>query len=381
MKEIKLGVFGADRRGSISLLAHQPQNGVRVTAACSLSPEKLGAYKERCGEDILITTDYRDVLAQEDIDGVFVCTPDYLHVEHATAALRAGKHVFLEKPMAITIEHCDLIIRTARETGRKLYVGHNMRFFPVMQKMRHLIDSGRIGRVEAIWCRHFISYGGDAYFKDWHSERKYTTGLLLQKGAHDIDIIHWLAGGYTQRVVGMGKLSVYNEVEDRRSGLSEVVTFNRDNWPPLRQSGLSPVIDVEDHSMVMMQLNNGVQASYQQCHYTPDDFRNYTIIGTEGRIENYGDYSSPEKWATVHLWNQRNGYNEHGHEVFRIPSVDGDHGGADPLMVDDFVSFLRTGRAQGATPVDARMSVATGVLATESLRMGNLPRDVPPLET
>lgn len=378
MKEIKLGVLGADRRGSIALLAHQPENGVRVTAACSLHPANLGAYQEQCGADTLITKDYREVLARPEIDGVFVCTPDYLHAEHAIAALEAGKHVFLEKPMAITIEDCDLIIRTAKETGQKLYVGHNMRFFPVLRKMRELIASGRIGRVEAIWCRHFISYGGDAYFKDWHSERKHTTGLLLQKGAHDIDIIHWLAGGHTRRVVGMGKLSVYNEVRDRRVGGSEVVVFNQDNWPPLSQTGLSPVIDVEDHSMMMMQLDNGVQASYQQCHYTPDDCRNYTVIGTEGRIENYGDHSSPEKWATVHLWNQRNGYNEQGHEVFRVPPAAGDHGGADPLMINDFIAFLRTGQTQGATPLDARMSVAAGVLATESLRDGNRPRDIPP---
>jgi len=378
MKEIQLGVLGADRRGKISLLAHQPENGVRITAACSLTPEKLGFYKEKCGDDVLITSDYREVLARPEIDGIFVCTPDYLHVEHALAALRAGKHVFLEKPMAITIADCDLIMRTAEETGKRLYVGHNMRFFPVMQKMHSLIAEGRIGRVEAVWCRHFISYGGDAYFKDWHSERQYTTGLLLQKGAHDIDIIHWLAGGHTQRVVGMGKLSVYDKINDRRKA-DDVpsVEFVSENWPPMSQKGLSPVIDVEDHSMLLMQLDNGVQASYQQCHYTPDGCRNYTIIGTEGRIENYGDASTQEKWATVHLWNQRTGYSEQGHEVFRIPPIPGTHGGADPLLINDFLSYIRTGQSQGASSLDARMAVAAGCLATESLREGNIPKDVP----
>ena len=378
MKEIRLGVLGADRRGTISLLAHQPEKNVRVVAACSLTPEKLGLYRDQCGPDVFITADYREVMARADVDAVMVCTPDYLHAEHAIAALSAGKDVFLEKPMAITIEDCDAIIATARKENRKLYVGHNMRFFPVMQKMKSLVDEGRIGEVQAIWCRHFVSYGGDAYFKDWHSERRYTTGLLLQKGAHDIDIIHWLGGGHTSRVVGMGKLSVYNQVTSRRHP-EEVssVDFDGANWPPLSQTGLSPVINVEDLSMMLMELDNGVQASYQQCHYTPDDCRNYTVIGTEGRIENYGDASTPEKWATVHLWNQRNGYNEQGHEVFRIAPIEGEHGGADPLMIEDFLSFLRNGRAQGAASWDARMSVAAGVLATESLREGNTPKDVP----
>lgn len=281
--------------------------------------------------------------------------------------------------MAITIGDCDAILAAAGRGTAKIYVGHNMRFFPVMRKMRELIAAGRIGRVEAVWCRHFISYGGDAYFKDWHSERRNTTGLLLQKGAHDIDIIHYLAGAHTCRVVGMGKLSVYNEVTDRRAGESERVTFNRENWPPLSQKGLSPVIDVEDHSMLLLQLANGVQASYQQCHYTPDDCRNYTVIGTEGRLENFGDHSSADRLATVHLWNRRMGYQEQGNEVFRIPSIEGSHGGADPLMLDDFVVFLRGGTPEGASVLDARMAVAAGCLGTESLRNGSVPLDVPPV--
>ncbi|HRJ71725.1 MAG TPA: Gfo/Idh/MocA family oxidoreductase [Terrimicrobiaceae bacterium] len=378
-KMIRFAVLGAHGRGRIALHVHRPGDGLAVVAVCATRTDGLEEFRERCGDGLILTTDYREILGNPDIDAVFVCTPDHLHAEHAIAALNAGKHVFLEKPMAITIGDCDAILAAADRGTAKIYVGHNMRFFPVMRKMRELIDAGRIGRVEAVWCRHFISYGGDAYFKDWHSERRHTTGLLLQKGAHDIDIIHYLAGAHTRRVVGMGKLSVYNEVADRRTGESERVTFNRENWPPLSQKGLSPVIDVEDHSMLLLELANGVQASYQQCHYTPDDCRNYTVIGTEGRLENYGDHSSSDRLATVHLWNRRMGYQEQGNEVFRIPSIEGSHGGADPLMLDDFVVFLRGGKPAGASVLDARMAVAAGCLGTESLRNGSVPREVPPV--
>ena len=375
--DINFAVLGPHGRGRIALLLHRPEEGLRVVGVCATHLSNLDVYRDKCGSDLIQVTDYREILVNPDVDAVLVCTPDNLHAEHAVAALEAGKHVFLEKPMAISIEECDAIIAAAERSGSKLYVGHNMRFFPVMQKMRELIDAGRIGRVEAIWCRHFISYGGDAYFKDWYSERKNTTSLLLQKGAHDIDIIHYLAGGYTRRVVGMGKLSVYNEVTSRR-GVDEVsdVTFNRNNWPPHRQTGLSPVIDVEDHSMLLMQLDNGVQASYQQCHYTPDDCRNYTIIGTEGRIENYGDHSTDEKLASVHLWNSRRGYSQQGNEVFEIPNIEGSHGGADPFLLEDFVSFLRGGTPVGASVRDARMAVATGCLGAASLRNGSVPMEV-----
>src|SRR5690606_7938448 len=141
--------------------------------------------------------------------------------------------------------------------------------------------------------------------------------------------------------------------------------------------GYSPCIDVEDHSMIMMELESGVQCSYQQCHYTPDDQRNYTIIGTKGRIENYGDFSTRERWATVHLWNRRTGYSEMGHEVFRIPHRAGSHGGSDPRMVDDFLHMLRDEPTSGATLMDARMSIAAGVMGTESLREGSVPKYIP----
>ena len=377
LHDINFAVLGAHGRGRIAFHVHRPDEGLRLVAACATHLENLDHYKERCGPGFWLTTDYRKILADPAIHAVFVCTPDHLHAEHAIAALRAGKHVFLEKPMAISIAECDAIVAAAEGSSGKLYVGHNMRFFPVIRKMKELIDEGRIGRVEAVWCRHFISYGGDAYFKDWHSERKNVTSLLLQKGAHDIDIIHHLAGGHTRRVVGMGKLSVYNEVKDRRQAHEPGdATFNRDNWPPLSQKGLSPVIDVEDHSMILMQLDNGVQASYLQCHYTPDDVRNYTVIGTEGRIENYGSHSTEEKLAAVHLFNSRRGYAESGDEVFPIPYVEGSHGGADPQLLEDFVKFLRGEPSKGATVRDARLAVATGCQGAVSLRSGSRALDV-----
>jgi predicted dehydrogenase len=362
-------------------MAHRPEEGFHLVAACGERIDNLDIYRETCGEDLYFTTDYRKIVSDPNINAIFICTPDYLHVEHAVAALEAGKHIFLEKPIAITIEDCDRILEASRKSGAKLYPGHNMRFFPVMQKMHELIQLGRIGKVEAVWCRHFISYGGDAYFKDWHSERKNTTGLLLQKGAHDIDIIHWLSGAYSNMVVGMGKLGVYCDVTDRRAE-SDIpdVTFNQENWPPLAQSKLSPRIDVEDHSMLMLQLENGVQASYLQCHYTPDDQRNYTIIGTEGRIENFGDHSTPEHSAEVRLWNRRTGYSERGHETFSIPPLEGTHGGSDPLMIDDFLRLLAGEPVTGATPLDARMSVAVGCQGTASLRSGSIPMPIPAMK-
>jgi len=377
MKELRIGVIGVGGRGGLAGLAHDPDNAVRVVAGCDIRPAALERFIEQYGPDVSVTDDYRALLARDDIDAVFVTTPDPWHEPHAVAALEAGKHVYLEKPMAVTIEGCDRILATARRTGRRLYVGHNMRHFAVIRKMKELIDAGTIGRVQTAWCRHFVSYGGDAYYKDWHADRRNTTGLLLQKGAHDIDVLHWLCGGYTRRVTAMGDLMVYGQITDRHDpSACGCAAFSVEHWPPLTQTQLNPVADVEDVSMVLMRLDNGVLASYAQCHFTPDAWRNYTVIGTEGRLENFNDSGQ----CLVRVWNRRHDcYVAEGDQVFDASGGMGGHGGSDPNIVAEFVRFAREGGRTDTSPVAARYAVAAGVKATESLRNGSTPQDVPPL--
>jgi len=243
--------------------------------------------------------------------------------------------------------------------------------------MREIISRGEIGEVKAVWCRHFVGNGGDYYFKDWHADRAHSNGLLLQKGAHDLDVIHWLAGSYTRDVVAMGALSVYGGLTDRRDRSGELQSswFSMDNWPPLAQTGLNPVVDVEDQSMVLMRLESGVLASYEQCHFTPDYWRNYTVIGTQGRLENFGDSDG----GVVRVWNRRTGFDPNGDLSYPILGDADGHGDADELTVQEFVRFVRFGDATDTSPLGARQAVATAVAATASLRAGSTPRSVQPV--
>lgn len=377
MHDLRIGVLGAGGRGGLARRAHEPDAGSRVVACCDLQDPILARMREWYGDDVYLTKSADDLLDQE-LDAVLICTPDYLHEEHAMMAIARKIPVYLEKPMAITIAGCDRILAAAKTTGCKLFVGHNMRYMTIFRKMKQLVDEGRIGEPRGVWCRHFISYGGDAYFRDWHSEREKTTGMLLQKGAHDIDVMHWLTGSNTLRVSAFGNLSVYDRCQRREETEPGRPGFRKEHWPPLAQTGFSPKMDIEDQTTVIMQMENGVLGSYLQCHYTPDSCRNYTVIGTEGRIENVGD--SPD--SPIFLWNKRtDSYRMVGDEVhYGDPVVGGSHGGADPLIVDEFLRYVRGEIDQTtATPMAARMSVATGCQATASLRNGGQPYDVPPL--
>jgi predicted dehydrogenase len=310
------------------------------------------------------------------LDAAIVTTPDHTHEAIAVALLEAGVAVYLEKPLAISLDGADRVLTTAAETGTPLYVGHNFRHSGVVRTMRSIIERGEIGEVKAVWVRHFVGNGGDYYFKDWHADRSKTGTLLLQKASHDIDIVHHLASGYTRRVVGMGDLMVYGDITDRRDRRGEVMPdwFSLDNWPPASQTGLNPVVDVEDVSMMLMTLDNGVMASYQQCHFTPDYWRNYTVIGTEGRLENIGDTAG----GVVRVWNRRHEWQEAGDLEYPIEGVVSGHDDADLLTMTEFFDHL-DGSPTLVSPLAAREAVAAGSLAAASLREGSRPIDVPSL--
>ena len=384
MKELRLALIGCTGRGMLADYAHDPENSVRIVAGADKYPDAIDLFKARYREKFdfepACYPDYREMIEKERPDGVFITSPDFLHEEQAVFALEHQVAVYLEKPIAISIAGADRILEAAYQNRTPLMLGHNMRYMSHIMKMKELVDAGAVGEVKAVWCRHFVSYGGDAYFRDWHAMEKYCNSLLLQKGAHDIDVIHWLAGGYTERVHGMGNLSVYDKLPRRAEDNLRFVgrktaAWDSSHYPATKQKDFYPWIEVNDLNMINMQLDNGVLACYLQCHYTPDGWRNYTVIGTEGRLENFGSWR-------LHLWNHRaDKYIEVPDVVYNIPQPKNmaTHSGADPKIVKSFVDALRGVYDVHSTPQAARNSVAAGCQGADSIRQNGMPLDVPPL--
>ena len=127
--------------------------------------------------------------------------------------------------------------------------------------------------------------------------------------------------------------------------------------------------------MLHMTLDNGVYASYQQCHFTPDYWRNYTVIGDEGRIENMGDNAGDQ----IYLWNSRHSGAARPDQVEVIARADGGHGGADPRLINEFLEFARNGGRTDVSVIAAREAVATGVYGALSIRSGGQMLEVPPV--
>ena len=375
-RPVRVGVVGFGLRASLARAVVDSGLG-EVTAVLDPSERGRSDARSALGADLPIA-ESRVALLASGVEAIMVLSPDDTHHDVAVAALRAGVPVFCEKPLATTIAHCDDVLATAYQTRTRLYVGHNMRHMPVVRQLRDVIASGRIGAVRSVWCRHFVGHGGDFYFRDWHADRRRSTGLLLQKGAHDLDVIHWLAGGYTRRTSAMGKLAVYGSIEARREPGEARMTdwYDPTGWPPAALTGLNPTVDVEDLSMMLMELDNGVLASYQQCHFTPDYWRSYTVLGDAGRVENFGDGPG----GRIAVWDRRQESWSRPDTELAITGVPEGHGGADAVMIAEFLRFVRTGEPTETSPIAAREAVAAGVTATESLRGDGSALPVPDLD-
>ncbi|WNQ13363.1 Gfo/Idh/MocA family oxidoreductase [Paenibacillus aurantius] len=368
MEQVRLGVIGLGWRSGVTKYWHQPDGRSLVVAGCDLSADNREKYRQRINPDLWVTSDYRELLARPDVDAVIVLTPDYCHEEHTIAALQAGKHVYSEKPLAITTAGCDRILEAWQASGKHFMIGFNMRYMSMYRTMKEIIDAGEIGEVKAVWVRHFVGLGGDYYYHSWHGSSRNTTSLLLQKGSHDLDIIHWLAGSYTRKVSAFGSLDYFggDKPDDLTcSACPDNTTCPEARFGVLQRCAFRKEIDVEDNSMVMMEMDNGVKASYLQCHFTPDYQRNYTVIGTKGRLEN----SEPEGKVYVHT-RQSASWRSLSDQTYAIKQEEGSHNGADPRICKEFIDLVLYGKEPVASPLDGRMSVAVGCAAAESMRTG-----------
>jgi len=145
-------------------------------------------------------------------DAIFICTLDQFHEKEVLPALDLGYHIFLEKPMTTTEEGCRKIVAQAENSGKILAVGHVLRYAPLFQKVKEILNSGMIGEVVNIKHSENMAtwvYAHSFVRGNWENSKK-TSSLLLQKGVHDFDLIYWFAGTLPARVSMFAKPSNLN---------------------------------------------------------------------------------------------------------------------------------------------------------------------------
>ena len=155
--QVQLAVIGAGGMGMADVDTAMEVPGIRMVAACDLYDGRLEAAREKHGQDLFITRDYREVLARDDVDAVIIGTPDHWHGRISTDALRAGKAVYCEKPMVHAIGEGYEVIQAQKESGKTFQVGSQGMSSLGNEKAKELFEDGAIGELnyaEGFWARN-----------------------------------------------------------------------------------------------------------------------------------------------------------------------------------------------------------------------------------
>lgn len=192
------------------------QGRCKVVALIDIYEDKAQQLKDKFQLDCEIVKDYHDVLDRDDLHLVSICTPPYTHAQIAVDMLHAGKHVLVEKPMASSLEECDRMLEAAEQSNRILSVVGQNRFRDPIMKLKHTLDSGKVGKVvhaqvDSFWWR------GHCYYDLWWrgTWEKEGGGCTLNHAVHHIDMLQWMMGMPDKIQAVMSNTSHDNaEVED-----------------------------------------------------------------------------------------------------------------------------------------------------------------------
>lgn len=220
MRNLKFGIIGCGLISNWHADAVLQIEGAELAAATDVSEKSRNAFSQKYNVEVY---DSVEKLLASDIDVVSICTPSGLHAPLAIQAANAGKHVIVEKPMAITLQQADEIIEAAEKNNVKVSVISQMRFTPAVQKLKKAIDDNLLGRLVS----------GDMYMKFLRTQEYYDKGgwrgtwkmdgggALMNQGIHGVDLLGYVMGP-VKRIHGFARTLVRNiEVEDTASAILE----------------------------------------------------------------------------------------------------------------------------------------------------------------
>jgi predicted dehydrogenase len=319
-----IGIIGGGRIASghaQAVLANRPALALRAIA--SRAPDRAAELTAKFGGEAM--TDWRRLLERADVGAVIIGLPNDEHAEAAIAAAKAGKHVLLEKPMALTLDECDAMIEAARAARVKLFVGHTQHFFAMNVVAHKILASGELGRVVTFtdtWYKPF----GLSFRRPWFLDRSKGGGMWMMNGSHMIDRMIWLAG-------------------------SKVVAVKAWIGNPLLGQ------QADDAAIAMLQHESGLCSTLVHGGYRVGDERWIgEALCTNGMLKLSTFAPNPGVWVAR---------DDAGYQP--VPYEDRDSMAAE---VEAFAACIRDGGPEPVTPEHARHVMQVLLAAEESARRG-----------
>jgi inositol 2-dehydrogenase len=326
---VQIGLIGAGRMGA-TLAQHLAFSVETADFVAIADPfvENAQALAEKCHvPDVYESFD--ELLAREDIQAVVIATPTNTHAGLVEAAAKAGKHIFVEKPLALTLAACDDAIAAVRMYGVKMQVGFMRRYDPAYVAAKQKIDAGIIG--EPVM---FKAVARDPWRTSLEfAKRENSGGMIMDMGIHDIDVARWLMGSEIERVYSEGDCLVFPELQE--------------------------VGDI-DNALVNLKFANGAIGNVDLSRNAIYGYDIRTeVIGSEGSLF-IGGLQQTMTWTLTK--------NNISHDT--IPGFMARFAEAYAAEIRDFVEAIEADRSVKVKGQDARTATAVCIAATRSLDEG-----------
>jgi len=259
MSRIRLAFIGVGHRGGQQAAHVQGNFADRAEIVALADPDE--ANLDRCasalrGATIERDTDWHRIIERDDVDAVCISAPQFAHCEITLAAFEAGKHVYCEKPLALTVGDCNRMIAAGEKANKVFTVGQQMRHHLHLNRMKDLIDSGVIGAPHLVWLKEFRNPFPSNMA--WAFDKSKSGGALVEKSCHHFDVFTWLLGAPAVRVFASGGQAVHKEIFGIQS-------------------------DIVDHAWVTIEHEGGKKAMLGLCFFAGLPHSKENGIGTHMR--------------------------------------------------------------------------------------------------
>lgn len=424
---VKVAIAGLGSRGRdvYARVAKLYPDKMQITAIADVDPEKtaLVAKEYHLPQEACFAS-AEEMFEQDKLaDAVIIATQDRQHVGHAVSALEKGYHILLEKPVSPELSECVRLAEAAKKYQRKVVVCHVLRYTPIYQKVKELLDAGSIGEVVSITAMENVGWFHQAHSfvrGNWANSDE-TSPMILQKCCHDMDLYLWLAKKTCESISSYGDTYLFKE-ENAPKGCAKrcmdgckvkdtcpfdaesiyldnkLIGYRAGNhiWPldvlvpggPSEEGILEALKtgkygrcvyhcdnNVVDHQVVNLNMTDGTTMSFTMCGFTSSISRYARFMGTKGELIVNMDSNELERCEiTIRRFDKN--VTEEKVDVMSLSDDFSGHGGGDVVMVKEFLGIISGEKEESAyvTSLDRSLESHYCALAAEYSRVhGGLP--------
>jgi len=376
MKKHKVGIVGTGGRivGVVKKVMKENPD-IEVEAIYDVSNEAARHCLVRMGRDIRLCNSYEELLAIPDISWIFIGSWNAAHREHAEKAFAAGKHVFLEKPIATTVKDCFAVFKAWRKSGLQLSVGFTLRYSPHYRKIQELVAAGEIGDIISMEFNETLEFNHGGFIHgDWRRQTGLSGGHLLEKCCHDIDLVNWITGSRALRVASFGgndffvprNKKIQKEIGPDPDGVPAYEAFRPLVRSPIRQKNQKNPFtckkDIVDNQVAILEFENGIRASFHTNCNAGIPERRMLLLGSRGTLR--ADVLD----GTLEL--KKIGFNT-GLQTFDVNAT-GSHGGGDDILARSVAAEITEGAEPFTSTMDGLVSAVTVLVIDEAMEKGKV---------